>query len=308
MLCGTLSSSRHISENTVFGTPFGISFCEECELYYFSKLPPEDFLDGYYGKVYFSEVRESRLLYRLKSLFSAMRALSQFIYIRKFTGGIGGKRILELGSADGTFLSFFKMFGCAVRGLETNEYMIGKAREKFDIALERLNITDIDPDKERYDIIALPHVIEHLNDPVDILSHCKKLLAPGGIIFIEVPYSPLPKETSPDELSGYLETTHLYNFRPSSLTKLVLRSGLETKSAGRFFYPVPGVFRSSGEFVGKTLMCGSLSGLNPLRTAPLAATVLTMFTRYISKSDPLAQIPADSHWNGIGDNIRIAAG
>jgi 2-polyprenyl-3-methyl-5-hydroxy-6-metoxy-1,4-benzoquinol methylase len=292
----------------IFGTPFDIAFCEECGLYYFSKLPSEAFLDEYYGKEYFSEVRESRLLYQLKSLFSAMRALSQFIYIRNCAGGIEGKRILEIGSADGTFLSFFKTAGCAVRGLESSDYMIGKAREKFDIALERLNITDIDPGKERYDIIALPHVIEHLVNPVEILSHCKKLLAPGGIIFIEVPHSPLPEETPPEELSGYLETTHLYNFRLSSLSKLVSISGLETKSSGRFFYPVPGAFRSSGGFIGKTLMCGSLPGLNPLRAAPLAATMLSMFARYISKSDPLAGIPDDSDWRGLGDNIRIVAG
>ncbi|MFC1538946.1 class I SAM-dependent methyltransferase [Candidatus Latescibacterota bacterium] len=308
ILCGDISYALQISENTVFGKPYDTAFCENCELYYFMKQPTESFLNNYYEHEYFSSIRKSRMLYRLKSIFSAMRAFSQFLYIQKFTGGIEGKRILELGSADGTFLSFFKTSGWEIRGLETNEYMIRKAREKFGIVLEGGHITDIDPRNERYDIIALPHVIEHMPNPVEILSHCKNLLAESGILFIEVPYSPLPGETSPAELSEYLETTHLFNFRLSSLTKLVSKSGLEKISLDRFFYPVPGLFQKSSEFVGKTLMTGNLPGLNPFLTIPIMATALRMYSRYISKSDPLNRISLDSHWKGLGDSIRIVAG
>ncbi len=307
-LCGNDAVTKSVAENTIFGSPFDIAYCGECELYFFSTMPSTAFLDIYYAQDYFAEFRENNLKYRLKSLFSAMRARSQFIYISAHTEGTAGKRILEMGSADGTFLSYFKSAGYEVRGLETSEYMTSKAIEKFGISLEHLHITDINPDKHCYDIIALPHVIEHLTDPAGILSHCKSLLAPGGIVFIEAPYSPLPEEASSEELAFYLETTHLYNFRPRSISKLVAESGLEMKTLDRFFYPVPDIFRSSGKSVGHTLMCGSFADGNYLNAAPLTATIAAMLKKHLSKSNPLMHISFLSPWRGLGDSLRVVAG
>ena len=45
---------------------------------------------------------------------------------------------------------------------------------------------DYDPPK-RFDAIFIVHVLEHLNDPVEILRKARSLLAPGGRIFLIVP-------------------------------------------------------------------------------------------------------------------------
>ncbi|TNE50389.1 MAG: class I SAM-dependent methyltransferase [Sphingomonadales bacterium] len=41
--------------------------------------------------------------------------------------------------------------------------------------------------RQRFDLITLNHVIEHLAQPVGLLRQCREWLAPGGSIFLEVP-------------------------------------------------------------------------------------------------------------------------
>ena len=309
-LCSGTSSSHVVAQNSTFGKTFDIVLCDDCGLYYFAKQPSLSFLEDFYEKQYFSEVRRSRFAYLFKSRFSKMRAFSQFTCIRNQLDTSENKSILEVGCADGTFLSFFKKRGWSFKGLEFNEYMIKKAGEQYGIIPERTNILDIDPENERYDVIAMSHVLEHLTDPAEVLMHCKKLLKPGGFIFIELPFSPLPTETTPELLKDYLDTTHLFNFRPSSLKKLLIKSGLEPRSSSpdRFFYPVLSVFKKHRGIIGSTLMKGRLSSSNPLKIMPVLATVLQMNIRFISRTDPMKKIPIDARWQGLGDNMRIIAG
>ena len=308
LLCSELLASNIVAQNSKFGKPFDIALCENCDLYYFVKKPSQAFLDDFYKKQFFSELKRSRLTYILKSRFSTMRAFSQFAYIQTYINATQGKKILEVGSADGTFLSFFIKKEWYCKGLEFNEYMINKAHKKYGIVLERTNIKDIDPGNERFDIIALSHVLEHLTDPIDILKHCKKLLNPGGIVFIELPYSPLPEEISPELLQDYLNTTHLFNFRSSSLEKFLMKSDLEPFSLDRFFYSVPSVFKKYSGITGDTLMKGRLSSYSPINIVPILTSVLLMNIRYFSKSDPMKKIPLEAKWQGLGDNLRVIAG
>ncbi|HEV7780586.1 MAG TPA: class I SAM-dependent methyltransferase [Chitinophagaceae bacterium] len=41
--------------------------------------------------------------------------------------------------------------------------------------------------EDRFDLVVMGFILEHVDDPVRILSHFKKFLAPGGRMFISVP-------------------------------------------------------------------------------------------------------------------------
>lgn len=304
-LCSSTGAVMNAGATGVFGKPLAIALCGDCGLYYAADIPSREFLDDYYARDYFSELSGSRLLYRLKSWFARLRAASQFSYITRHVTRSGEMRILEAGSADGTFLSFFQSAGWSVRGLEFNEYMAQKAREKYGIALERKHLLDLDPDKESYDVIALPHVLEHLPNPIEILAHCKKLLGERGIVFIELPYSPLPAETTGEDLAFYLETTHLYNFRPASLSKLVKQAGLAPLTVDRFFYAVPRGLKSMNAQVGAMFMTGHVPWSSPQVVLSGIASALTMAGRSLARSDPMRPVPLEAPWQGLGDNIRM---
>lgn len=306
-LCGSISSVI-AGQNNVFRKVFSVSFCRECELYYFNEKPSEEFLKDYYSGEYFSESNLSKVSYSFKSFFSKMRALSQYKYIVSKIHSSEGKSVLEIGSADGTFLSIFKRNGWNVRGLEFSDYMIKKAAEKHRIHLEKKDITEIDPEKEKFDLIAFPHVLEHLTDPLKILGYAQKLLKPNGFVFIELPFSPDYGEVSAQELSEYLNTTHLYDFRKKSLEKLIVKAGLTPLFCDRFFYPVPKILKKSGKTTGKILMTGSFKGKNLLSAFPVFLTVSNIYFRSVKSADPMDRIRSESSWRGLGDNIRIIAG
>ena len=304
-LCSQSAAVRMAGKTSAFGEPFPVAFCGTCELYFVLQKPSAELLAGFYANRYFATVRRSRLTYLGKSLLSKMRAFSQYVYITRHIPPDSGRRILEAGSADGTFLALWKKNGWNIRGLEFNEYMIEKARIRHGIMLDRTDILDINPAEGRYDVIAFSHVLEHLADPERVLRHCRALLEPGGVIFIEVPHSPLPEETVPEILADYLDTTHLFNFRPHSLALMVAKAGLETRSLDRSFYAIPAMFRGHEHSIGSALMKGRLTSPNPLDTARAALTAAWLTARLYTDSDPMRIVPLEAPWQGLGDSLRV---
>ena len=305
ILCNKKHVSMIIAENVVFGNKFDIAFCSYCELYYFTKLPKQILLDKYYSDQYFKKVKESRIVYTIKSWFSKIRSSSQYKYITCNMDDGKEKNILEIGSADGTFLAIFKGNDWEIRGLEYNNYMIKKAKQKFNIQLEKRSIFDINPKDGKFDIIAFPHVLEHMSNPIEILKHCKKLLKPNGVIFIELPHFRLPEELDKKELEYFKKTTHIFEFRPTSLAKLIIKSNLRIKKMNRFFYRVPARFANSSKLVGNTLMKGKLSSYNIIKVGIILISVFNLILYFLLNLDPMKKIKLSSEWQGLGDNLRI---
>lgn len=66
-----------------------------------------------------------------------------------------------------------------------------------------------------FDIISMTHVIEHLSDPVAAVRHCKKLLSPGGIIFITAPYRPVGWKLGDYDIGAW--QNYSYNHIPAHI-------------------------------------------------------------------------------------------
>ncbi|MCK5664178.1 MAG: methyltransferase domain-containing protein, partial [Thiotrichaceae bacterium] len=45
----------------------------------------------------------------------------------------------------------------------------------------------LDPSVEKFDVITLSHVIEHVHQPVEVLKYCYSLLKPDGFLWLETP-------------------------------------------------------------------------------------------------------------------------
>jgi len=304
-LCGKKDSSIIAAKNTVFGQTLNVCFCKTCELYFLPVQPSEELIRKYYEKGYYAAQQKSSLSYLLRSWFSQMRALSQYQYIEHHFSHTSEKHMLEIGSSDGSLLALFEKHGWKVKGLEYSEFSINKAWEKYHIKLEPKDIREINPDQYQFDLIVFSHVLEHLTDPISVLEHCATILKPGGEIFIELPQAPLGFECSEGEISQYINTAHLFDFRTCSLVKLVQKAGFSVESIDRFFYRVPATCKRYHRLVGKVLMRSELPSRNPVHIVLLILCILNINLRFLGGLDPMMKIGHNSPWLGFGDMIRI---
>ena len=94
-------------------------------------------------------------------------------------------RLLDVGCASGRFLLAARSSGWEVSGVDLNDDTADLARQ-HELDVKTGTIDDLDPET-RFDVITMWDVVEHVLDPVALLSSANRLLAPGGRLFITTP-------------------------------------------------------------------------------------------------------------------------
>jgi SAM-dependent methyltransferase len=128
-------------------------------------------------------------------------------------------RCLDIGCSAGLLLEAFqKAYGCLALGIEPGQAYREYAREKgFEVypSLAELRAAV----KERFELVSMAHVLEHLPDPVGYLVGLREnLLKPDGRLLVEVPN--LYAHPS-------FELAHLVSYSPHTLGQVLQRAGFE---------------------------------------------------------------------------------
>jgi len=114
-------------------------------------------------------------------------------------------RLLDFGCGTGVFLEKAKDFFETVVGVEDSKYLREYINDKF-----KIDTYQFLPD-EKFDVITLFDVLEHLKDPYDILCTCKKLLNDKGVIFIYTPnWRSLEFDILKEKNTQYFPSEHLW--------------------------------------------------------------------------------------------------
>ncbi|RCJ39268.1 hypothetical protein A6769_05705 [Nostoc punctiforme NIES-2108] len=98
-----------------------------------------------------------------------------------------GSRVLELGSAHGSFVALMRWAGFDGTGLELSPWVVDFAQKTFDIPMLLGRVEDQQLQPQSFDAIVLYDVLEHLPDPVATIQHCISLLKPDGILTVQTP-------------------------------------------------------------------------------------------------------------------------
>ncbi|NOZ61534.1 MAG: class I SAM-dependent methyltransferase [Calditrichaeota bacterium] len=106
-------------------------------------------------------------------------------FVRKFSTG---KKVLDIGCAEGGVLVPFQRAGFQCAGLEYSEHRVRFAREHSpsDIRFFHGNIEEFHPD-EKFDVILMLDVIEHLQRKRQALENLQAMLQPHGSLIIAFP-------------------------------------------------------------------------------------------------------------------------
>ena len=126
-------------------------------------------------------------------------------------------KILDIGCGRGEWLQKLKELGLDAIGIENNRKMVEFCRELELNVLEGDAISLMNTfDDESFTIISIFHVVEHLNSDYldELLTECKRLMCPEGLLIIETP--------SIDNLivssnHFYLDNTHITHINSSQI-------------------------------------------------------------------------------------------
>src|SRR5581483_5354748 len=110
------------------------------------------------------------------------------------------------------------------------------------LAVEETRIEDFRPDV-RFDAVVMCDVLEHLADPRGALERCRDLLAPGGVLFVQVP-NLVGFHLPPSH--GWGLPHHLWQFGPRSLALLATAAGLRPQRWYTGVLGVIGVYERGG--------------------------------------------------------------
>ena len=144
---------------------------------------------------------------------------------------------LDVGCGEGYFLDFLYRSGYSVLGLDFSDFGIDKFNPHL---LSRFikgdiykNLRNLQGDSKRFDVINLGNVLEHVLDPVELLSDLRSLLKPSGLLLVTVPndFSKLHQALLlAEHIDGPFWVTppdHLHYFTLDSLENLCSGIGLE---------------------------------------------------------------------------------
>lgn len=144
--------------------------------------------------------------------------------------------ILEIGCGEGGNLKPFLDLGFICTGIDLSQSQINNATEYFQehpyksrLRLICQNIYDFEPN-QKYDVIVLRDVIEHIPDQQKFMKHLKKFIPEKGIIFFGFPPWQMPfgghQQVLRNKLLSKLPYFHLL---PASCYKFTLKLGGENE-------------------------------------------------------------------------------
>jgi 2-polyprenyl-3-methyl-5-hydroxy-6-metoxy-1,4-benzoquinol methylase len=153
--------------------------------------------------------------------------------------------LLDVGAGIGQFLAIARPYFSEVYGTEVSEIAIDIARQKYNLQLLAGEIQSVEFGNKKFDNITIFHVLEHVQNPKQVIETCASHLVDGGTLTIAVPndlYSyrgkrflrtfaarkfgrfarvGLPKIV----LDGSLAEIHFSHFTPQVLRRLLEHSG-----------------------------------------------------------------------------------
>ena len=136
------------------------------------------------------------------------------------------KRVLEFGCGNGGFLRRIKDVASDVVGVE----LMDEAREH--LTEERIEVFKyLDEVKEKYDVVCMFMVIEHLNNPDIILQKIYSILNEGGMLIVETVNSDdalISKYQCESFMNFTYWSEHVILFNSITLENLIKRNGFYT--------------------------------------------------------------------------------
>lgn len=214
---GHFHVEHHVKDHSVSQEKFTICQCEACGLLFTNPFPSIDKIGEFYeSEEYISHTNKANTLINYLYLKVRNFTLQQKV---KLLQKLNAKKLLDVGCGTGHFIQEAAASGIHVAGVETDE----QARQHISPEFKSSIYSSIDqvPQENKYDVISLWHVLEHLHDLPRSFLKVVSLLKKEGYLIVAVPN---PSSHDAEHYKNYWAAwdvpRHLYHFKPKQVKKL----------------------------------------------------------------------------------------
>jgi 2-polyprenyl-3-methyl-5-hydroxy-6-metoxy-1,4-benzoquinol methylase len=192
--------------------------CKKCGLKYLNPRPRQDLiLEGYSSGI--DEAFVSQVVSRERTFARSLDLIERIVPQK-------GK-ILDIGTAGGSFLGVANQRGWNVIGCEPNRWLAEWGSRHYNITIHPGTVFEMNLKENSIDVVTLWDVLEHTADPKAILKECYRILRPGGLLVVNYP----DIGSSIARLMGrkwvFLLSVHLYYFTFHTISELLKITGFE---------------------------------------------------------------------------------
>ena len=226
--------------------------CSKCGHLYLNPRPAPADLGVIYPSTYyaFSENQSGNPIVGYFRKFWEARKVASF---RK-TIGSGRKKILDVGCGEGRFLSILKEFGSSdweLVGMDLDRKAVERCRQRG-FRAEVSRIEDFRP-ADRFDVVIMFQLIEHVEDPRVIAKQVHSILNPGGFFIVETPNpAGLDYQWFKKSYWGHYHFPRHWNlFSTDHLEKIFTQSGFRVVEAKPILSPASWVISLHNYFLDK---------------------------------------------------------
>lgn len=212
--------------------------------------------EAYYGK---------RLLSRNR-LLSQHHKLAVNFFLDYFKQVDINLKVLDVGCSEGFFMELLRNLGFEnIKGIDPSSKVVEKAKKKGLIAEQ--NDIDEFQTKEKYDVILMMDVLEHLEKPEQALEKAYKLLNDNGALYLNIPICDslalrcrrfLKLASRESQLHDWDET-HINAYSKKELVSLLKACSFSVVKSQRISNRFPFISRISlkfSEFLQQFTLCG----------------------------------------------------
>lgn len=262
-ICGEKSHKRYLDgkDHNVSGDLFTITECMGCGFRFTNPRPKEKHIYKYYqSKNYISHSATKKgLINKVYHIVRFYQFYKKKYFIQKSSNKKKGK-ILDIGCGTGDFLKYMCSSGWQVEGVETDKGAKRIAEKKLGKKIEEK--LDLVGGENKYDVVSMWHVLEHVYNVKDYLRKVNKLLKNGGVLVIGVPNcSSYDAKKYKGNWVAYDLPIHLSHFRKKNIEELAKKTSYELRDIKPLFFDAYYIGMLSAKKSGSTIISGFLHGL-----------------------------------------------
>jgi SAM-dependent methyltransferase len=134
--------------------------------------------------------------------------------------------LLEIGAAAGLFMKAAQRAGWRVKGVEPMAPAVAFARDRLGLDVVQATLEEAGLKPGSFDAIVMLDTIEHVPNPVDVLTRVRVLLRQRGLLVLTTPnWEALSRHALGEQWAVISAAEHLYLFSEATLTATLKKAG-----------------------------------------------------------------------------------